>query len=1290
MDGRLDYNFAGNNIVFPRSVRIPVRNADVWDCVPPLQVTIEPGNTNMCVFTNATNWVNFTIRNESTNSVENLRLAFDSHVRWQIEPSVTNLGNLAPHTSLVVPVLFRKTPSATSGPSRIEGRLTFQATLENETRSFSRSTIFYNPNPWDCVPLPLVTVEPRAIDLCSITSESQVVSFTISNRSVVNADDLALVFASHPRWQIASVANLGTLAPGTSLVVPVLFQKMSSLNDGPASIAAHLDYHATVEGETRSFSPALALTKANPWDCVPQPPVTIQPDYLNLCYLRAVTNRLNFAIHNRSSVQASGASLMFGSHPQWEIQPTNINLGTLLPHTNFTVPVDFIRTLSTTQGSYSIGSSLSYHATVDNQTRNFRLPISIFNANDSDCIFPPPPPLRGFTNDFDFNHDYSYYLVRGTLQFRQKVTMTRNTFTATLEIVNSSSALPISSLAVELDLRDADRLTATDRFGIRTNELTGLTAVDGAGKLSVQSTGRVSWTLIPATNAASTGPTPYTVGGTVFYVQDGRSNTIRLYPVPITVLPDPRLRLDYFWERIAYSDDAMTPQVEPTVPFAVGMIMRNDGLGTARSIQIESARPKIVDNASGLLIDFNLVEAQVGNQRVQPDLTLNLGDLAPSNTVVAIWWMIASLQAEFIEYRATFTHLDDLGQRNLSLIDSVHIHPLIHVVRDPRAGADPLPDFLVMDMTNASGLPDHLYLSEGSVSNVTSIINGTVDGPASLSHSNVLLTVPVPPPLPTGWAYLRIPDPSDGSRLSYVERSDGANLLLGYNVWTTHRIVYPTNGAPSYREDFLHIFDYDTTGSYTLVYNVDLYIVRQPQNLICITAGTTATFRVQAGGAGPFAYQWYKSATNLLADETNASLTLANVQTNDAGFYSMRVSNAAGALWSDSAELTVCVPPVITTQPHHRTNMVGETATFTVAAVGTTPLTNQWFKDQTSLSGATGLTLVISNLQTNNAGEYRVRIDNVAGSTISANARLVVLEPPCLESVSNHTAVVGRQLVITNRACDTNRSLTFTLCAGPVGAAISTNGVFRWTPTCRQGSSTNFICVWAIDNANPLLSNSVVFFVNVPECIQASLGNTVMLVGTTSSVPVRLLSTTALTNMSFTVGYPAERFDTSFALTVNSPQVLTQQWSLLEPGQIKLSFTLSATNILYGPTNVGRLSFTAVSNQSSARVWLLITDVSGLKPDGSEVANAYGDPGRVIVIGLEPLLDAERGTNSNPLLTLFGNPGISYTLQTATNLSTPVLWSNAFPVVLTNLFQSINWTNENEPTRFFRAFGPSR
>jgi len=411
MEGNLYYEFRGNNIVFPRSVPVPVWDANVWDCTNAPLVTITPRDLDMCSFTQAINNVNFTIHNLSALPIDGLNFSFDSHVHWQIVPATTNLGTLAGNTSIVVPVQFIRTASPVSGQNPLKGRLAFQATLQNETRHFKRVTTLYNPNPWDCVPSPLVTLEPTDINLCALTQQSNPVSFTITNHSLFPVDGLNLAFGTHPRWQINPlVSNLGTLPPRSSMVISVLFQKVSTSASGPSSIDAHLGYAATVEGETRSFSQPLTVRNPNPCDCLPNPPVTIGPQFVDLCALRAATNTINFTIHNRSSAIAEDARLQFGTHPRWRIQPSATDFGSLLPGANFTVPVSFIQ-ISTNEGSSYIGASFSYHTSVEIQRCDFSPPIVFYDANISDFI----PPFFWATNG-PGTRDYHYLFVTGTVQ----------------------------------------------------------------------------------------------------------------------------------------------------------------------------------------------------------------------------------------------------------------------------------------------------------------------------------------------------------------------------------------------------------------------------------------------------------------------------------------------------------------------------------------------------------------------------------------------------------------------------------------------------------------------------------------------------------------------------------------------------------------------------------------------------------------------------------------------------------------------------------------------------------
>jgi uncharacterized repeat protein (TIGR01451 family) len=97
---------------------------------------------------------------------------------------------------------------------------------------------------------------------------------------------------------------------------------------------------------------------------------------------------------------------------------------------------------------------------------------------------------------------------------------------------------------------------------------------------------------------------------------------------------------------------------------------------------------------------------------------------------------------------------------------------------------------------------------------------------------------------------------------------------------------------------------------------------------------------------------------------------------------------------------TVDVPPAITGQPSSQTAIVGTNVTFQVTATGTSPLAYQWAFNGTNLAGATTDTLLLTNVQSAQAGNYTVVITNLAGSITSGVASLSVLVPIAISSVS--------------------------------------------------------------------------------------------------------------------------------------------------------------------------------------------------------------------------------------------------------------------------------------------------
>src|SRR5206468_11412227 len=114
-------------------------------------------------------------------------------------------------------------------------------------------------------------------------------------------------------------------------------------------------------------------------------------------------------------------------------------------------------------------------------------------------------------------------------------------------------------------------------------------------------------------------------------------------------------------------------------------------------------------------------------------------------------------------------------------------------------------------------------------------------------------------------------------------------------------------------------------------------------------------FSVAAAGSPPFSYQWRKNGAPLanggnVSGVTTSNLALTSVSWLDAAGYSVVVTNSLGnSITSAVATLTVR-DPAITQRPASRTNLLGTTATFSVAAAGTPALTYRWRRENTNLA----------------------------------------------------------------------------------------------------------------------------------------------------------------------------------------------------------------------------------------------------------------------------------------------------------------------------------------------------
>ena len=398
------------------------------------------------------------------------------------------------------------------------------------------------------------------------------------------------------------------------------------------------------------------------------------------------------------------------------------------------------------------------------------------------------------------------------IRVEQELAVTREAFVAKLEIENQEDS-PLGGVKIEIIITDtATREEATGRFSIGNPAISGSFSSDD-DDLSLPSAklGSIEWLIVPYSEAAPTSNKIYDVSGVLSYDLNGEEIVIPLQPTKITIIPDSSLLVHYFWEKYVVGDDPFTDEREPSVPFTLGIAVKNGGYGTASNVRITSGQPEIIENERGLLVTFRIIGANIGRESVSPSLMVNFNDITPNTTKVARWYIVSSLQGEFKNYSATFENVNPLGDPKLSILDELKIHEVIRNVRIYSGDEeDGILDFLVNDLKDLGALPDALYSSKtlqrynvttGVVVSVQNVENGrSVEVHTSTNVS--------------GWTYFRYEDTQDifdstALSVNITKHDHNRNVSLpSENCWITKDRQRPRNNMNISQPFYLHIVDY--------------------------------------------------------------------------------------------------------------------------------------------------------------------------------------------------------------------------------------------------------------------------------------------------------------------------------------------------------------------------------------------------------------------------------------------------------------------------------------------------
>jgi hypothetical protein len=191
-------------------------------------------------------------------------------------------------------------------------------------------------------------------------------------------------------------------------------------------------------------------------------------------------------------------------------------------------------------------------------------------------------------------------------------------------------------------------------------------------------------------------------------------------------------------------------------------------------------------------------------------------------------------------------------------------------------------------------------------------------------------------------------------------------------------------------------------GESTTTNDIAPAITSHPQDT-GVVKGQTAAFSVTAAGTAPLSYQWKKNGLNVGSDSPSY-ITPATTMGDNGAKFSVVVTNAAGHAVSNEAILTVTATPVaptITTQPQDTAVIEGQSATFSVTATGTAPLSYQWKKNGANVGTNSSIYTTPGTTMADNGAKFRVIVTNTAGQAESNEASLTV-NPPLGGTIINH------------------------------------------------------------------------------------------------------------------------------------------------------------------------------------------------------------------------------------------------------------------------------------------------
>jgi Abnormal spindle-like microcephaly-assoc'd, ASPM-SPD-2-Hydin/Immunoglobulin domain/Immunoglobulin I-set domain len=206
--------------------------------------------------------------------------------------------------------------------------------------------------------------------------------------------------------------------------------------------------------------------------------------------------------------------------------------------------------------------------------------------------------------------------------------------------------------------------------------------------------------------------------------------------------------------------------------------------------------------------------------------------------------------------------------------------------------------------------------------------------------------------------------------------------------------------------------------------------------------------------------------------------------------------------------------PSISFQPASQTVAAGQSATFSVTASGSPPLTYQWQRNGTSISDATSASYTTPATTTSdNDAQFTVTVTGTVGNVTSNPATLTVtavaVAPSITTQPANQTANAGQTATFSVTATGT---ATLTYQWKKNGTAINGAISASYTTPATTASDNGATFTVTVTNATGnVTSSATTLTVNLPPTISAQPANMTVIVGQTATFSVTATGTGTLT-----------------------------------------------------------------------------------------------------------------------------------------------------------------------------------